>query len=207
MSGKGLAGAGNVSGTFGASASSSSGAKGQSQSSATSGKSSASVKASYSYTSSKSTSSQSPSPAVHVSFNNNVEAFTPSQVRNTSFKHTVQNELALKNEKTQVLYSNQKNWEQNIRKKLVAKAFPEPTNDMMHIRNRNINSEYSDRLKAHQNAQHHIQVRFDQQITNVRASGETLSKNFEKPTHQKGYERPKIRRPKKAQTRDKGRAR
>ncbi|VAX06531.1 hypothetical protein MNBD_ALPHA03-1198 [hydrothermal vent metagenome] len=165
------------------------------------------MKASYSYTSSKSTSSQSPAPSVHVSFNNNVEALSPSQVKSTSFKHTVQSELALKNEKTQVLHSNQKNWEQNVRKKLVAKAFPEPSNDLMHIRNRNINSEYQEWFKTHQNAQQHIQVRFDQQITNVRDSGKTLSKSFEKPAHQKGYQRPNIRKPKKVPTREKSRSR
>jgi hypothetical protein len=156
------------------------------------------------------------SPTVNVSFNAMAHQSPTPQRHNLNFKQSTREQVALRNEKSQALYANQKNWEHEKRK-ISTTAFPEPSNDMMQFRYRNINQEYSGKLAAHRYRIRHISVKFDTQIKDVRTSSNTLSKSFAQSNTQAQktsakaqvgkYQRPKINNNFNHHTLEKGRGR
>ena len=228
MSGKGMSASGAFSASSAGNGNSGSNSAGHSSgknSMATSAKSSAKASAkstSYSISSNYSVSSYTQnntanvSPTVNVSFNSKAHQSPTPQRHNLNFKQSTREQVAIRNEKSQTLYANQKNWEHEKRK-ISTTAFPEPSNDMMQIRYRNINQEYSGKLATHRQSIRHISVKFDTQIKDVRASSNTLSKSFDQsnaqaqkaPTKEQvgKYQRPKINNNLNERTLEKGRGR
>ena len=201
-SGSGSSGGSGNSSSSGSNSGTTTGSK--SSAKAASWSSSYSTSSNYSVSRHSSQTQSSPTKAssvVNVNFNAKVNQSPAPQNQNLNFKESTREQLALKNEKSQALYANQKNWE-HMRDKIAAKALPMPTYERDYAANRNIDREYSDMLKINWQRIQNISVNFDTQIKDVRVSSDTLSKSFERlgtqvqkaaPKTQVGkYKRPKI---------------
>ncbi|MEP3245468.1 MAG: hypothetical protein ABJN40_01595 [Sneathiella sp.] len=148
--------------------------------------------------------------AVQVQFNNNAEIFSPGQARHTILNETTRNQVDLSIERSNVLSTHQKHWEETIRKKLVASSLPEPSNDLGAIRTRDINAEYQSLLKAHQMQQSSIHTRYTSHIEKTRKSGITLSDSFTRsgqPSNEVKFQRPVINQRSSEKAKDKCRTR
>lgn len=115
---------------------------------------------------------------VTFDFNSSVTTSYFPREKRAVFHQTVDRELALKIEQSKTFSANQINWEDSVRKKLEASIFPEPTNDLGAVRNRNINLEYQALLQRHQYNQVIVHQNFNNKINDTRRTGNTLSDSF-----------------------------